>query len=163
MVKKRIGRILYDQDSGDIDQDVLQEKAYPELRQKYNIFVAWEQLELAEEELSYNYDLSGKVFPNYKFKFQAKLIKLFNYMKMMINFKIEELKGIVTLDTSELWKYHRLCFEKMEKLERKKAVYSMDTLYELKNFVIHYMHECNLSNLLRHEEDDLDAFAKEYE
>lgn len=154
--------MLIDQDAGTIEQDVMQEKAYPELRQKYNIFVAWEELELAEEELLYNYQLSGRYMTNYQFKVQIKLIKLFNYLKMMIYQKIEELKGIVTRDMSEMYQNHLSLYQRIEDLEEGKIRVNIKSLFELKNFIIHYMHECNLSNLLRKEEDDLDAFEKEY-
>ena len=162
MVKKRYGRILYDEDSGDIKEDIIEQKAYPELFHKINIFQTWSELEDAQLLMMNTFRQSNRYNRLDVNRFENLLVKMFNFVREMIQVKLDELPKIVTRDFSDTYKYHLELFEKLEALETGKK-FNAKTLIELKRFLLHYLHQCNLSNLLRKQDSDLDAFEKEYQ
>lgn len=162
MVKRKYDRFLIDQDTGTIEEDVIRQVALPELRQKLNIFTALDEVEKAQRKLYGSYKLSGRYNKIDKHEWESWIITLFNFIKEMTREKIEEWRGVVT-DPDAPTKYvlHKELFHKMELMEQGKE-YPIKISFALKNFVICYMHELALTNLLRRQENPLDDLKESY-
>lgn len=140
-----------------IDKDIREQRALPDLIFKYGIFKAQEEMIQAKMDMKFNKRAhftadaprgAMRVNPQDLHTLASKIDGLFSRLKFMIAEKMKE----ITLE-SDRFKYNERLFLKLCELQSGKLRYTEQDLLELEDFLCRYMHDLNLTNLLRKESD----------
>lgn len=156
--KRRI--FLEDDDSvKKLDEEILNSEAIPEVKLKWFIFEALNRLQVSKHRMVKLRLASRSIDRNNKADIAGDIVCLFDYIKNMMIVRMGELNQSAKND--EYIKQDKAMFEKIERLERGRE-YSVDTLLDMVDFLLRYLHLLHLTNLLRTEEDALESFKKSY-
>lgn len=146
--------LLADDSEDEVDDLILEKKAIPELRFKFDIFVAQNRMHESEKRFMDFYRLNMRVVNNnLKADFESCLIFLFNKLKYMI----VEKYGVL-----DDWKdeFDKVCFNNLVGLKFSRRNYVVNDLLRMENYLDKMMHGLNLTNLLKQETDPFDEFDR---
>lgn len=124
------------QESNITDDDSTEKRTYPELLYKLAIVQVFLAMLDSEEDLRNNYLRVGAYKHRDVIAFKSKLVKLFSMTKRMIR------------NSDKLKKEHEYLYERLVKLEFFDENFTVKELIVLKNFLVYYLDELNLINLL---------------
>ena len=141
--------LLADENSNEVDELIIEKKAIPELRFKFDIFKALSEMDDAEQVMNHYYRVNHIVNPNHQVLFECKMITVFNKLKMMITAQTPISKWSET----DKINYVNLC-----KLEYNKKNFGLSRLMNMKNYLLRKAHQLNLTNLLKKEQDPMEEF-----
>lgn len=134
---------------------ILDKKALPEIRFKFDLFVAHSDLMKAIHTMRYNTSLNnGRSSPQDVARVKGHLCSLFGYLKYMILEKC----NFMYKEKMERFKNQWLTFHKINNLYNTSKKVSDKDCYEMCDFLFFWMHELNLTNLLKAEFDPLQDF-----
>lgn len=125
------------QSEGSIREDTEKKKMFPELIFKSNIIEVHKELLEAEEVMNKFYEKTGKYNQVHVIILKGKIIKLFKMVKEMIK-KSSKMDSAHERVYSELWRFS------VHEVE----VNDVKTLMRFIDFLIYYLDELNLTNLL---------------
>lgn len=148
-------KLLADEKIDDINQGIIDKKAIPELRYKFNLFVAQERLIASVETLRTNAVLNNNRYsPIDEARLRSSLATLFMYLKYMILEKDNYLKK------EREWNIDKQNFMRLNELALRGSKFSTRKYLEMADFLLYWMHELNLTNLLKSEFDPINDFTR---
>jgi len=141
-----------------IEGAILDKKALPEIRFKYDLFVAHSDLIKSLQILKTNSALNNNHSSlNDIARVKAHVSSLFGYLKYMILEKTNYMEEKEAKRFGNDWQ----TFHKINKMYRgQESNVDVKTLCEMVDFLLQWMHDLALTNLLKAEYDPLDDFYR---
>lgn len=146
-------KILEDESEDKLHEMIINREAVPEIRFKYSIFEAEDEMVKAEKKLNYgkstNYGIPN---PNDMFEYQACIIQLFKHIKYMLyDRKI--------LDHQRAQRYTKSAYQILEEIEYGLArTVKFEVLIYLSNYLLYGMFALKFTDLLM--DTDIDPFEE---
>jgi len=126
---------------------------------KRNIIYCQMLVESSMEKLELNCYKNNRILEGDLVLFRSRLISLFNYVRLMILDKVEELEKKKKYEEyrSELVLFNELVF-----LEQRIHPVSYKKMLVLKDFIYKYLHKMKITNLLLGKSNPFDSFEANY-
>lgn len=142
-----------------LDEEILESEAIPEVKLKWYIFDTVNKLQVVKQRIIKNRLVANSIDRNQKGELAGYICSLFDYIKYMTLQRMNELEQ--SSKHKEEIREDREIFEKIEKMQRGRS-FSVETMLEMVDFLLRYLHLLKITNLLRTEEDAIESFKKSY-